>query len=108
VGPVLRGRRPAREFRATPTASWTAAGLDGPEIGIVSERYSASPAPTCGRGRGAPTGSTPPRSLDGLGWLEGDGLSALGRAEREAIGATDQQLAPALGALGDDSTGSSP
>ena len=38
-----------------------------------------------------------------LGWLEGDGLSATGRAEREAIEvATDQQMAPAIDALGDD------
>ena len=38
-----------------------------------------------------------------MGWLEGDGLSAKGRAEREAIEvATDQQMAPALDALGDD------
>jgi hypothetical protein len=38
-----------------------------------------------------------------LGWLEGDGLSTEGRAAREAIEiATDQQMAPALDALGDD------
>jgi hypothetical protein len=95
-----------REFRGDAhTASWTAAGLDGPEIGIVSERYSGIPPRTYVRTRawGTDRLDAAEERLAGLGWLEGDGLSATGRAEREAIEvATDQQLAPALDALGDD------
>ena len=95
-----------REFRGDAhTASWTAAGLDGPEIGIVSERYSGIPPRTYVRTRawGTDRLDAAEERLTGLGWLEGDGLSAHGRAEREAIEvATDQQMAPALDALGDD------
>ena len=41
-----------REFRGDAhTAAWTAAGLDGPEIGIVSERFSGIPPRTYVRTR---------------------------------------------------------
>jgi hypothetical protein len=41
-----------REYRGDAhTAAWTAAGLDGPEIGIVSERYSGIPPRTYVRTR---------------------------------------------------------
>ena len=95
-----------REFRGDAhTAAWTAAGLDGPEIGILSERYTGIPPRTYVRTRawGAARLDAAEERLRGLGWLEGDGLSAEGRAAREAIEvATDQQMAPALDALGDD------
>lgn len=95
-----------REFRGDAhTAAWTAAGLDGPEIGIVSERYSGIPPRTYVRTRawGTDRLDAAEERLNALGWLEGDGLSETGRAEREAIEvATDQQMAPALDALGDD------
>ena len=95
-----------REFRGDAhTAAWTAAGLDGPEIGILSERFSGIPPRTYVRTRawGTDRLDAAEEKLNGLGWLEGDGLSASGRAEREAIeAATDQQMAPALDALRDD------
>ena len=95
-----------REFRGDAhTAAWTAAGLDGPEIGILSERYSGIPPRTYVRTRawGAGRLDAAEARLAELGWLEGDSLSATGRAEREAIEvATDQQMAPAIDALGDD------
>jgi Helix-turn-helix family len=95
-----------REFRGDAhTAVWTAAGLDGPEIGVVSERYSGIPPRTYVRTRawGTDRLDAAEERLTALGWLEGDGLSEKGQAEREAIEvATDQQMAPALDALGDD------
>ena len=95
-----------REFRGDAhSAAWTAAGLDGPEIGLLSERYSGIPPRTYVRTRawGAGRLDAAEARLSELGWLEGDGLSATGRAEREAIEvATDQQMAPAIDALADD------
>jgi hypothetical protein len=95
-----------REFRGDAhTAAWTAAGLDGPEIGILSERFSGIPPRTYVRTRAWGTSrlDAAQERLAGLGWLDGDGLSATGRAAREAIeAATDRQMAPALDALGPD------
>ena len=95
-----------REFRGDAhTAAWTAAGLDGPEIGIVSERFSGIPPRTYVRTRawGVDRLDAAEAKLTEMGWLEDDGLSAKGRAAREAIEvATDDQMAPALDALGDD------
>ena len=95
-----------REYRGDAhTAAWTAAGLDGPEIGIVSERFSGIPPRTYVRTRAWGTGrlDAAEERLTQLGWLDGDGLSATGHAEREAIeAATDQQMAPALDALAGD------
>ena len=95
-----------REFRGDAhTAAWTAAGLNGPEIGIVSERYSGIAPRTYVRTRawGTKRLDAAERRLGELGWLDGDGLTATGRAEREAIEvATDRQMAPALDALGND------
>jgi len=95
-----------REYRGDAhTAAWTAAGLDGPEIGILSERFAGIPPRTYVRTRawGAGRLAAAEERLGALGWLEGDGLSSTGRAAREAIEvATDRQMAPALDALGDD------
>jgi hypothetical protein len=95
-----------REFRGDAhTAAWTAAGLNGPEIGILSERYSGIAPRTYVRTRawGARRLDAAERRLGELGWLEGDSLSTAGRAEREAIEvATDRQMAPSLDALGPD------
>jgi hypothetical protein len=95
-----------REFRGDAhTAAWSAAGLDGPEIGLATERYIGLRPRTYVLTRAWSTErlDAAEAKLAELGWLEGDGLSALGQAEREAIEVgTDAQLAPAIDALGGD------
>jgi hypothetical protein len=106
LGVLFNAGDQLREFRGDAhTAAWTAAGLDGPEIGLMSERYSGIPPRTYVRTRawGAERLDAADEKLASLGWYDGDGLSTAGRAVREAIEvATDNQMAPAMEALGDD------
>jgi hypothetical protein len=86
-------------------AAWTAAGLDAIEIGLCTEAYMGLPLRTYIRTRGWND-----EELDGAaarlrarGWLDGDALTPAGQQAREAIeAATDQQMSPAVRALGDD------
>jgi len=95
-----------REFRGDAhTAAWTSAGYDAAEIGLLTELYWNLPMRTYVRSR-----AWAPEDLDAAedrlrsrGQLEGDGMSAAGRAGREAVEqATDRQCRPIVEALGDD------
>jgi len=95
-----------REFRGDAhTAAWTSAGYDAAEIGLLSELYWGLPMRTYIRTR-----AWAPEDLDAAedrlrrrGQLDGDRISAAGRADREAVEqATDRQCRPIVEALGDD------
>jgi hypothetical protein len=87
------------------SAAWTAAGLDAVQIGLLTELFWGMPSRTYIRTR-----AWSDEQMDDAderlrrdGWLEGDGLSTSGRERREAIEvATDEQMRPAIDALGDD------
>ncbi len=95
-----------REYRGDAhTASWTAAGLDGAEIGLLTELYWGLPARSYIRTRAwsdADLDAAEARLRD-RGLLDGGALSERGRAEREEVErATDRQCRPIVDALGDD------
>ena len=94
-----------REFRGdSHNAAWAAAGLDGAQISLLSDPYRGLPL----RSYSATRGWSPEQldtaavALTSRGWLDDDGLTAIGRAEREAIEvATDRQCHAMIDALGD-------
>lgn len=96
-----------REFRGDAhTAAWTACGVDATEIGLLTEAYWGVPPRSYIRTR-----AWSDEQLDAAaarlvkrGWLsDAGGFTDGGRDAREAIeAATDDQLAPAITALGDD------
>jgi hypothetical protein len=95
-----------REFRGDAhTAAWTAAGLDATEVGLATELFWGLPPRTYVRTRAWSDEQLDAAHarLDARGWLDGDHLSEAGKREREAIElATDEQMAPAVEALGGD------
>lgn len=95
-----------REYRGdSHTGSWIAAGLDAVEIGLLTELYLGLPVRSYIRTRAWSDDelAAAEERLRSRGFLAGDVLTESGRAFREDIElATDRQLAPALGALGDD------
>ena len=86
-------------------AAWSSAALDGVEIGLLNDLYMGMPLRSYVRTRGWSEEDLA-AGVDRLrerGWLDGEELSADGRAAREDIErATDLQMVPALEALGDD------
>jgi len=99
-----------REYRGDcHNAAWVAAGLTATEIGILTELSWGMPARSYSRTRGW-TEEEFDRSehrLRDLGYLDGTGrdthLSQQGRHAREQIEVvTDEQMVPALEALGDE------
>jgi len=95
-----------REYRGDAhVAAWTAAGLDGTEIGLLTEPYWGLPLRTYIRSR-----SWSDTELDAAearltdrGFLADGTLTEAGRAFREEIEvATDAQCAPIIEALGAD------
>ncbi len=99
-----------REYRGDcHNAAWAAAGLTATDIGILTELSWGMPMRSYSRTRGW-TPEEFDRSehhLRNLGYLDGEGsgtnLSQPGRHAREQIEvATDEQMRPALEALGDD------
>ena len=99
-----------REYRGDcHNAAWVAAGLTATEIGILTELSWGMPARSYSRTRGW-TEEEFDRSehrLRDLGYLDGTGrdthLSQQGRHAREQIEVvTDEQMVPALDALGDE------
>lgn len=86
-------------------ASWTAAGFDATEIGLVTELWWGLPSRSYVRTRAwsdADLDAAEAR-LEGRGLMAGGALSADGRAAREAVEqTTDRQCAPMVDALGDD------
>ena len=95
-----------REYRGdTHTASWTAAGFDATEIGLLSELYWGVPMRSYVRTRAwsdAQLDAAQER-LRARGLIDDEGFTAAGRAAREAVeDATDAQCQPIIDALGDD------
>lgn len=95
-----------REYRGDAhTAAWTAAGLDAPEIGLLTELYWGLPPRTYVRTRAWSSADLDAARdrLQARGLLDGDGFSPAGRAAREGIErTTDDQCRPIVEALGDD------
>lgn len=95
-----------REYRGdSHTIAWSAAGFDATEIGLLTELYWGLPMRTYARTRAwsdAEFDAATDR-LRSRGLIDGDGFTAAGRDAREAIEVTtDEQMRPALDALGDD------
>lgn len=95
-----------REYRGDAhTASWTSAGFDATEIGLLSELYWGLPMRSYSRTRAWSTDDfdAAEERLRSRGLLEGEGFSEAGRAAREAVeAATDEQCQPIVDALGAD------
>jgi hypothetical protein len=99
-----------REYRGDcHNAAWVSAGLTATDIGLLTELTWGMPTRSYSRTRGWTTAEfdRSEHHLRDLGYLDGAGpethLSQQGRHAREAIEvATDEQLTPALDALGDD------
>ena len=99
-----------REYRGDcHNAAWVAAGLTATDIGMLTELSWGMPLRSYSRTRGwsADEFDRSEHHLRDLGHLEGEGpdtrLSQLGRHAREQIEVTtDDQMRPALDALGDD------
>jgi hypothetical protein len=99
-----------REYRGDcHNAAWMAAGLTATDIGLLTELSWGMPPRSYSRSRGWTTAEfdRSEQHLRDLGYLDGDGpdthLSQQGRQAREQIEvATDEQLRPALDALGAD------
>jgi hypothetical protein len=99
-----------REYRGDcHNAAWVAAGLTATDIGLLTELYWGMPIRSYSRTRGwtAEEFDAAEHHLRDLGHLDGEGaathLSQSGRHAREAIEVTtDEQMVPALRAIGDD------
>jgi hypothetical protein len=97
-----------REYRGDAhNAAWTAAGLDGRQIGLLTELFWGLAPRTYVRTRAWTEDQldTAAAALRDRGWVaeSGAALTSEGRAAREAIEvATDGQMAPAIDALGGD------
>ncbi|HTM83365.1 MAG TPA: hypothetical protein VL179_00430 [Mycobacterium sp.] len=108
MGAMWRSADILREFRGDAhTASWTSAGFDATEIGLLTELYRGVPARSQIRTRAwsdAQLDAAEDR-LRSRGLLDGTGLTEKGRAARDAVEvATDRQCGPAVEALGDQLT----
>jgi hypothetical protein len=95
-----------REFRGdSHTIAWVSAGFDAIEIGLLTELMWGMPLRSYIRSRAWSSDQIDAAvdRLRGRGLLDGDALSAEGRAVREAVeAATDAQMAGAVGVLGND------
>jgi hypothetical protein len=95
-----------REYRGdSHTIAWGAAGFDATEIGLLTELYWGLPMRSYARTR-AWTDADFDAATDRLrrrGLIDGEGFTPAGRGSREAVEVTtDEQMRPALDALGDD------
>ena len=95
-----------REYRGDAhTASWSSAGLDAIEIGLLTELYLGLPLRTYIRSRAWSDDQLESglARLTARGWIDGTGFTPEGRAAREDIELhTDRQLRAAIEALGTD------
>src|SRR4029453_10707534 len=106
LGDAWRLADQLREFRGDAhTASWTTAGFDATEIGLLSELYWGLPSRTYVRSRAwseAELDAAEAR-LEERGLMADHQLTAKGREVREEVErATDSQCEAILEALGDD------
>lgn len=94
-----------REYRGdSHTAAWISAGFDATEIGLLSELYWGLPMRSYSRTRAWSDDQfdAAAERLRGRGLVDDVGFTDAGRATREAIEvATDEQMRPAIVALGD-------
>ncbi len=106
LGAVWRMGDMLREYRGdSHTGSWIAAGIDATEIGLLSELYWGLPMRSYSRTR-AWSDEQFDAAQDRLrsrGYVDDVGFTDAGREAREAIEVrTDEQMAGAVAALGDD------
>jgi hypothetical protein len=106
VGRAWRYADMLREYRGDAhTASWTSAGFDATEIGLLTELYWGMPMGSYIRTRAwsdAQLDAAKDR-LRSRRVLDGDGFSATGYETRDAVERnTDLQMRAAIDALGDD------
>jgi hypothetical protein len=106
LGAMWRLGDQLREYRGdSHTMAWGVAGIDATEIGLLTELYWGLSMRTYARTRAwsdAEFDAATDR-LRARGLVDGDAFTATGRDTREAIEvATDEQMRPALDALGDD------
>lgn len=106
IGDAWRMADMLREYRGDAhIASWTSAGLDAVEIGLLTELYWGLPMGSYIRSRAwSPDDLDAGRErLTARGYIDGDGFTPAGREAREAVElATDRQCRPIVEALGDD------
>jgi len=106
LGAAWRRADLLREYRGDAhVAAWTAAGLDGTEIGLLTEPYWGLPLRTYIRSRSwsEPDLDAAEGRLTDRGLLAGGTLTEAGASLREEIeAATDAQCSPIVDALGDD------
>jgi hypothetical protein len=106
IGRAWRFADRLREYRGDAhTASWTSAGFDATEICLLTDLYWGLPMRSYSRSRAWSDEQfdAAAERLRSRGLLDGDGYSDEGRAARELIEAhTDDQMLPAITALGDD------
>jgi hypothetical protein len=95
-----------REYRGDcHTAAWISAGLDATEIGLLTELYWGLPLRSYSRTRAWTNEQfdAATERLEARGLVRDGAFTGEGRALRESIEErTDEQVAPALDALGDD------
>ena len=106
IGDAWRLADQLREHRGDAhTASWTAAGLDATEIGLLTELYWGLPMRSYVRTRAwsdADLDAAEARLVE-RGLVAEGALTVEGRAEREGVErTTDRQCRPMVAALGDD------
>ena len=95
-----------REYRGdSHTAAWISAGFDATEIGLLTELYLGIALRSYVRSRvwSDEDLDAAVERLEARGLMADDAFTDAGRAAREAVEvATDQQMRPAIEALGDD------
>ncbi len=106
LGPTFRAGDVLREFRGdSHTAAWVNAGLDGVEIGLLTELYWGLPLRSYSRTRGwspADHDAAEARLVE-AGLVADGGFTDAGRELRERIEEdTDRQLDVVMAAIGDD------
>ena len=106
LGAAWRFADRLREYRGDAhTASWTSAGFDAVEIGLLTELYWGLPLKTYIRSRAWSESELDDgiRRLECRGLLRDGSFTERGREEREAVELnTDRQCRPVIESLGDD------
>lgn len=106
VGRMWRLGDELREYRGDAhIAAAVAAGLDGCQLQVLTERYAGMPARSYAAGRGWDEGQlgSAEADLQACGLLDGEAVTSAGREVREAVeSATDEACASMTDALGVD------